>query len=64
MGSVVVYHFEVRSSASPGGPCRSVPRRGGRRGAGFEPLMETARVVERAMLDPAGFLPVEAPGGG
>lgn len=62
MGSVVVYHFEMRSSASSQ---RTLSKRPATRetieALGFKPLMETAQVVERAMLDASGFLPGEAP---
>jgi hypothetical protein len=65
MGNVVVYHFEVRSSASAQ---RTLSKRPATRetieALGFEPLMETAQVVERSMLDAAGYLPGEVRSGG
>lgn len=65
MGNVVVYHFEMCSSANTQ---RTVSKRPATRetieALGFEPLMETAQVVERSLLDASGFLPVEVRSGG
>lgn len=64
MGNVVVYHFEMK------GPAKAKPvlsKRPATREAiealGFEPLMETAQVVESAKLDTSGFVRPEAQGG-
>jgi hypothetical protein len=57
MGTVVVYHFEMKHAKA-----REATRskRPGTREAiealGFTPLMETAQVVERTYLDGDGFL--------
>ena len=57
MGSVVVYHFEMKNPKAHEGT-RS--KRPGTREAiealGFTPIMETAQVVERTYLDGSGFL--------
>jgi hypothetical protein len=57
MGTVVVYHFEMRH-AKAHEATRS--KRPGTREAiealGFTPLMETAQVVEATHLDGSGFL--------
>ena len=60
MGSVVVYHFEMKNTQA-----REATRskRPGTREAiealGFTPIMETAQVVERTFLDGNGFLRAE-----
>jgi hypothetical protein len=60
MGTVVVYHFEMKT-AKAREAIRS--KRPGTREAiealGFTPLMETALVVERTDLDGSGFLRAE-----
>lgn len=57
MGTVVVYHFDMKPAKAPE-PIRS--KRPGTREAieamGFTPLMETAQVVERTHLDNSGFV--------
>jgi len=61
VSNVVVYHFEMQAPATRK---RSVSTRAATREAiealGFEPLMETAQVVERARLDESGFVRPEA----
>jgi hypothetical protein len=61
MGTVVVYHFDMKH-AKAREAIRS--KRPGTREAiealGFTPLMETAQVVERTHLDGSGFLRQEA----
>ena len=60
MGTVVVYHFDMKP-ANAHETIRS--KRPGTREAieamGFTPLMETAQVVERTHLDTSGFLRIE-----
>jgi hypothetical protein len=57
MGTVVVYHFELSSAKAAE---HSVSKRPATREAiealGFTPLMETAQIVERSMLDNSGFV--------
>jgi hypothetical protein len=60
MGTVVVYHFEMK----PARTSESIrSRRPGTREAieamGFTPIMETAQVVERTHLDGSGFVRTE-----
>jgi hypothetical protein len=63
MGTVVVYHFEMKP-ARASEAIRS--KRPGTREAieamGFTPIMESAQVVERTHLDGSGFVRTEAPG--
>lgn len=57
MGAVVVYHFEMSSTKAE---THSRSKRAATREAieamGFTPLMETAQVVDRSMLDGNGFV--------
>jgi len=60
MGTVVVYHFDMKPAKAPA-TIRS--KRPGTREAieamGFTPIMETAQVVERTHLDGSGFVRTE-----
>jgi len=62
MGTVVVYHFEMKAARATES-IRS--KRPGTREAieamGFTPIMETAQVVERTHLDGSGFVRSEIP---
>jgi hypothetical protein len=62
MGSVVVYHFEM---PHPQARESTRSKRPGTREAiealGFTPIMETAQVVERTLLDGSGFLRPDIP---
>jgi len=56
MGSVVVYHFEMKTKAREATRSKRPGTREAIEALGFEPIMETAQVVERTHLDGSGFL--------
>ena len=56
MGSVVVYHFEMKTKARETTRSKRPATREAIEALGFTPIMETAQVVERTHLDGSGFL--------